>query len=252
MLLAVDIGNSATKFGVFHGSTLVSKISIPSSRTAGAAYVADEIRGRLTHTFTAAIVASVVPEMDQPVREYLQLEHNIDPIFVDHDFDFALTIKYEPLTSLGIDRLVNAAAAASLYQTPCVVCSFGTATTIDVVSADREYLGGVIAPGMGMMASALHLATSKLPLVKIERPESILGLSTDASIRSGIFYGYAGMVEGLIARIIRSSPFEGTAANLVATGGNAETIAAEVAAIDTVNPNLTLEGLRILFEKHVI
>lgn len=250
MLLAIDIGNSSTKFGVFDGRELVSRIVFSTSRTAGASYIADEIAGRLRHEVHAAIIASVVPEMDQPIREYLQLEHNIDPVFVDHDTDFGLKISYRPITALGIDRLVNAFAGASLYGKPCIVCSLGTATTIDAVGGDG-YLGGIIAPGIQTMAKALHLATSKLPEVAITRPETVLGNSTAGSIRSGIFYGYVEMVDGLIGRIVQDVGFatEAEGLNIVATGGSAEAVAAEIPAITRVDPNLVLEGLRLLFEK---
>jgi type III pantothenate kinase len=254
MLLTVDIGNSSTKFGIFDDEDLVSKFSIPTDRDAGATYVSDAVAGKLNQVFDAAIVASVVPEMDQPVREYLQLEHNIDPVFVDHDFEFGLSINYEPVTAAGIDRLINASAAASKYGKPCIVCSFGTATTIDAISADGEFMGGIIAPGMRTMAKALHIAASKLPEVEIGKPANILGNSTVDSIRSGIFNGYIAMVDGLIEQVIRSRAFErdGIPAGagtppVIATGGFAETVAAEVKAITAVNTELTLEGLRELY-----
>jgi type III pantothenate kinase len=246
MLLAVDIGNSSTKFGSFDGENLVSKFSIQTDRDAGAAFISDEVAGRLNQTFEAVIVASVVPEVRPALREYLQLEHNIDPIFVDHDFDFGLKINYEPITSAGIDRLVNASAASAKYGKPCIVCSFGTATTIDAVSKDGEFLGGIIAPGMRTMVKALHIAASKLPEVEIEKPETVLGHSTVASIRSGIFYGYIGLVEGLISRIRSILP----PAPVIATGGFAGTVATEVETIEIVDNDLTLDGLRMLYLRH--
>ena len=251
MLLVVDIGNSSTKLGVFEGDRLVSRIAIKTKRKAGASYISDEIDGRLTQPIESAVIASVVPEMEQPVREYLQLEHNIDPLFVDHSFDLGLKVNYEPLTAVGIDRLVNASAAASIYGTPCIVCSFGTATTIDAVSADGQYLGGVIAPGMQTMAKALHLAASKLPEIEIEKPDVVLGTTTAGSIRSGIFFGYTGMVGSLIERVANNADRrrKGSGPNIVATGGFAYIVAAEISAISAVNENLTLEGLRLLFEK---
>jgi type III pantothenate kinase len=257
MLLAVDIGNSSTKFGIFDGEDLVSKFSIHTNRDAGAAFISDEVARRLNQTFEAAIVASVVPEMEPALREYLRLEPNIDPVFVDHYFDFGLKINYKPITAAGIDRLVNASAAAAKYGKPCIVCSFGTATTIDVVSKDEEFLGGIIAPGMQAMVKALHIATSKLPEVEIEKPENLLGNSTVDSIRSGVFYGYVAMVEGLIARISKSYAFtreaitaEAVTLTVAATGGLAEVIAPEIDAITIVNRDLTLEGLRMLYLRH--
>jgi type III pantothenate kinase len=141
---------------------------------------------------------------------------------------------------------VNAFAAAEKYGGPCIVCSFGTATTIDVVNSDREFIGGIIAPGMGLMAEALHLKTSKLPRVEIQRPESVIGNSTVASIQSGIYYGYIGLVEGIIPRMTGEL---GETATVIATGGYASMIASETDAIDTVDENLTLEGLRLIHKR---
>jgi type III pantothenate kinase len=258
MLLAVDIGNSSTKFGVFEGEKLLSKFSIPTNRMADTSQVSEAIAGRLSQTVGSAIVASVVPELDRVMRDYLQVEYEIEPVFVDHSFDFGLKVSYEPLTSLGIDRLVNASAAAKLYGKPCIVCSFGTAVTIDAVSPDGEFLGGIIAPGMKVMAKALNLAAAKLPEVEIAKPQTVLGDSTVASIRSGIYFGYVGLVDGLIDRIAKSTRFsrpgnerDAFTLNVVATGGFAETVAAEVSAISIVNANLMLEGLRLLFENRL-
>ncbi|HKX83819.1 MAG TPA: type III pantothenate kinase [Pyrinomonadaceae bacterium] len=258
MLLAVDIGNSATKFGVFEGERLLSKFSIHTIRDADVSLISEKIAGRLNQPFHSAIIASVVPELDAVMRDYLRDEHKTEPTFIDHGFDFGLRVTYEPLTSLGIDRLVNASAAATLYGMPCIVCSFGTATTIDAVSSDGEYLGGIIAPGMKVMAKALNLAAAKLPEVEIVKPANVLGDTTAASIRSGVYFGYVALVEGLIEKISKNLKLtqpdkatKGSTLYVVATGGYAETVAAEVSALNIVNTNLTLEGLRLLFERRV-
>ena len=243
MLLAVDIGNSATKFGIFENSFLVSTFSIQSQRNAGIAELTDAIAGRIDRKISAAVVSSVVTELDPPLRAYLQLEHNVDPVFVDNTFDFGLEIKYEPANAAGVDRLIAAFAAVNKYGPPVIVCDFGTATTIDAVNSAREYLGGIITPGMKTMADALHVKTSKLPHVKIAKPMNVIGNTTVGSIRSGIFWGYIALVEGIISRMIvelREEP------KVIATGGYAQLIANETAMIDEVDETLILTGLASL------
>ena len=241
MLLAVDIGNTSTKFGLFEEEKLTSKFSIPTKRDATPDELKHSVADRLSSRIDSSIVCSVVPEIDSSMRDYLSGATLGDPVFVDNSFDFGFKINYEPLESLGTDRLVNAFAAVEKYGAPCIVCSLGTATTIDVVNNDREFLGGVIAPGMAVMAEALHLKAPRLPRVGIERPEFVLANSTQGSIRSGIYHGYVAMVEGLITRI-RS---EAGVARVIACGGNAELVSSEFTGM-VVDQNLILEGLRIL------
>ena len=241
MLLVVDIGNSAIKFGLFEGETLQSKFSIPTKRDA----TVDEIKlavGNRLGNADSAIVCSVVPEIEAAMRSFLRAATGADPVFVDNSFDLGLKINYEPLDSLGTDRLVAAYAAVERYGTPVIVCSLGTATTIDVVSAGREFLGGVIAPGMDAMAEALHQKAAKLPRVDITKPSSVLGKSTADSIRSGVFYGYIAMVEGLIERFRKIVH----GASVVATGGNAELVAEECESIEIVDVDLIPGGLNQL------
>jgi type III pantothenate kinase len=243
MLLAVDIGNSAIKFGLFEQETLASKFSIPTIRTATSDDLMHVVATRLDFPIDAAIVCSVVPEVDSALREFLRSNTGVEPIFVNNSFDFGLKINYEPLDSLGTDRLVAAFAAVEMYGAPVIVCSLGTATTIDVVSADREFLGGVIAPGMNAMAEALHLKASKLPKVDAAKPESVIGNSTVDAIRSGVFYGYVAMVEGLIERFKK---VVGSGARVIATGGSAEFIADKSEAFEIVELNLIMSGLQAL------
>jgi type III pantothenate kinase len=237
MLLAVDIGNSAIKFGLFDGETLTSKFSIPTKRNATSDEIKLAVGNRLSESIDAAIVCSVVSEIDEPMRDFLRSVTKADPLFVDNSFDFGLKINYEPLDSLGTDRLVNAFAAVEKYGAPCIVCSLGTATTIDVVSANREFLGGIIAPGLDAMADALSLKAPRLPNVATEKPENMLGNSTKESIQSGIYNGYVAMVQGLIEKI--SSEFGVEKAIL--TGGNAKKLTEGI-----VESDLVLIGLRLL------
>ncbi|HEX3100171.1 MAG TPA: type III pantothenate kinase, partial [Pyrinomonadaceae bacterium] len=196
MLLAVDIGNSSIKFGVYDGETLVSRFSIPTFEDLKSA-----IGTSLDHPISSAIASSVVPEIAPTLKTYLKSGFDVDAAFVTNDFPFGLKIKYDPLTAAGTDRIVNSFAAAEKYGVPCIVCSFGTATTIDVVNKDRELLGGLIAPGMATMAKALNLTTAKLPEVGIKSPDRVIGHTTDASIQSGIFYSQVGLVESVVSRI---------------------------------------------------
>ncbi len=244
MLLAVDIGNTATKFGLFEGETLTAKFSIPTKRDA----TADEIKlavGDLPNAhFESAIVCSVVPDIEPAMTEFLRSAANVEPVFVNNSFDFGLKIKYVPLESLGTDRVVAAFAAVEKYGAPVVVCSLGTATTIDVVNAIGDLLGGVIAPGMDAMAEALHLKTAKLPNVEVTKPNDVIGSSTIESIRSGVYCGYVSMVEGLIKKVRAEA---GVDASIVATGGNSALLPTEIGkTIVAFDENLILDGLRSL------
>jgi type III pantothenate kinase len=246
MLLAVDIGNTSTKFGIFDGERLSSKFSISTDPNS----TIDELKflvGQNIHeSISEAIVCSVVPGMDASMRELLIDVGIADPVFVSNSFDFGLKINYQPLSSLGTDRLVNSFAAAEKYRVPCIVCSFGTATTVDVVDQNRELLGGIIAPGMETMVKALNMNTAKLPEIKIEKPKSIVGNSTVTSIQSGIFYGQIAIAEGMVERMKKEI---GGNPNVVATGGSASLIAENTNCIDLVDENLLLDGLRLLQER---
>jgi len=242
MLLAVDIGNSAIKFGLFEGGNLTSKFSIPTKRDATSDELKLAVDGRLSVSIDSTIVCSVIPEIDSAMRDFLRMVADTNPIFVNNSFDFGLKINYEPLESLGTDRLVNAFAAVEKYGSPCIVCSLGTATTIDVVNANREFLGGIIAPGLEAMAEALHLRAPRLPNIAAEKPDSLLGDSTVESIRSGVYHGYVAMVDGLIEKIKKEFGIERT----ILTGGNASVVAHDS---DTVDTDLMLIGLRILAKR---
>lgn len=269
MLLAIDIGNSAIKFGIFDADSLVDKFLIQTKLD----YTVEELLfDRLRYIneqffqIDSVIVSSVVPELDEIMRQACKNLLKVTPVFIDGEFNFGLQIKYEQ-SAAGSDRLVSAASAAHKYGKPVIVCSFGTATTIDAVNSEGEYLGGAIAPGMNTLAEALHLKTSKLPHVAIDKPLSVIGSTTVDSIRSGVFFGYIGLVEGLITRInselishdVGSQGGDAssyTAAvtrsqkiKVVATGGFARTVADSCDQIDIVDENLLLDGLRMLFDK---
>ncbi len=253
MLLAIDIGNSLMKFGVIDGTELKDKFSIPTHRD----YETDELLfdrlRRVEERFLVidrVIVSSVVPEVQAIVTEACHKLFNVTPNVVDNTWDFGFTIDYDPPSSLGTDRLVSASAAVAKYGKPVITCSLGTATTVDAVNSAGVFLGGMIAPGMGTMSEALRLKTSKLPQIRIEKPETIIGNSTDASIRSGIYYGYIGLVSEMIARVrrevARNDRIAAERIQVIACGGFANLVTPEIAGISVVDENLTLEGLRRL------
>ena len=242
MFLAVDIGNSAIKFGLFDGQTLASKFSISTKRDATVDDIKDAVDDQLRSPIESAILCSVVPEIEPAMRTYIGEATSVDPIVVNNSFDFGLKINYEPIDSLGTDRLVAAYAAVEKHGAPCIVCGLGTATTIDVVSEQREFLGGVIAPGMDAMSDALHLKAAKLPKVEPARSKNVLGNSTVDAISAGVYFGYVAMVEGLITRIRT----ETGVSRVIATGGNAPVLSKELAGMITVDEDLLMTGLRLL------
>lgn len=196
---------------------------------------------------SAVVVSSVVPPLNSAFRKMSENYFDRKAIVVDSTFDFGLEIKYNPVSSVGIDRIVAASAAVHKYGKPCVVCDFGTATTIDAVNSRGEYLGGTIAPGMNVFADALFQKTSKLPKVEIKKPENVIGNSTVDSIQAGIYFGYAGLVDGIVSRMIAGL---GENPKVVATGGLAAFIAESCELIETVDATLLLEGLRLIYEKN--
>lgn len=244
MLLAIDIGNSSVKFGVFERENLITRVSIPSDEVRSANRIGpEEIVNR---DIEAVVISSVVPELNTVVGKFARERFGLEPVFIDHTFGLGLIVKYEPPSAVGIDRLVAASAAAAKYDAPCIVCDFGTATTIDAVNSRFEYLGGTITPGINTLSKALFSNTSKLPEIPVRKPEAVIGGSTKGSIESGVFYGYIGLVEGILKRIKGELAED---AKVVATGGDAGLIAGESGLIDLVDENLVLDGLRIFYSR---
>ena len=243
MLLAIDIGNTRTKFGVYENDSSVCRFDVPTVRTNTAA---DIFQPQLKQPIHAVVISSVVPELAATYRKFAAEHFSLEPIFVDNSFDFNLKINYFPPENLGVDRLVAAYAAIEKYGETCIVGDFGTATTIDVVTVNREFLGGIIAPGMNTMSESLSWKTAKLPLIKIEKPACVIGDSTLTAIQSGIYFGYIGLVDGIIERMIDEL---GAKPKVVATGGFASLIAESSVKIEVVDEHLLLEGLRLIYEK---
>ena len=249
MLLAIDIGNSLIKFGVFDGDELFDKFSIATKRD----YNKDELHfDRLTFAdgkflkIDTVVVATVVPELIQAVREASRSQFKVTPTVVDHSSNFGITNKYEPPAAVGIDRLVNASAAAEKYGVPVLTCSFGTATVIDAINKKGEFVGGIIAPGVKTMAESLHEQTAQLPNIELAKTERVIGSSTVGAIRSGVVNGQIAMTDGLIKQIAAEL---GSKPRVVATGGFAHLIADGIKTVSVIDENLTLDGLRLIAER---
>ena len=249
LLLALDVGNTNTVVGLFAGDELRTRWRL----TTHAERTADEVGlwlSQLLHwegvepaDLAAVAVASVVPPMDPRLREGVQRYLDRAPFFVEPGIRTGMPLRVDAPQELGADRLCDAVAAYAEHGGPCVVVDFGTAVTWEVVSAAGEYLGGAIAPGPGVTADALSSKTAKLPQVAMAPPPRVIGKGTVDSIQSGLFYGYLGLIEGVTRRILD----ELGEATVVATGGLAGAFAPHSDLIHHVEPDLTLQGLRLLW-----
>lgn len=253
LLLTIDVGNTNTCLGLHDGPKLQADWRLTTRRE----QTADEYGILIRNLFEASKVepkdlggvalASVVPSLTgvlvQLSRDYLGHE----PLVIEPGVKTGMPILYEPPGDVGADRIVNGVAAFTAFGGPVIVVDFGTATTFDVVSRKGEYIGGVICPGIGISADALFQRAARLPRVDVRNPGKVIGRSTVGSIQSGLYFGYAAMCEGIIARIRAEL---GESVRVVATGGLAETLAADIPAIEAVDPVLTLTGLRLIWERN--
>ena len=246
MILTIDIGNTTTKFGVFENGTIIKRHLIPTIRSKTADEIFESLGNELNFNFTGAIVSSVVPELNLPTKELIENNLNSSVFFVENDFDFGFDIRYDTPENVGIDRLIAAYAAVQKYGKPCIICDFGTATTIDVVNKRNEYLGGIITPGMNLLADVLYQRTSKLPKIELRKPPKVIGDSTITAMQSGVYYGYIGLVDGIIKQM---SAELGAKPKVIATGGLVKIIAETSKAIKVVDEDLILEGLYLIFTK---
>lgn len=252
MLLAIDIGNTNITLGLYRDDALVHAWRLATDHDRMPDEYGLQLLGLLDHAnckredLTAAALASVVPPLTGRVLEACRHYLKVDPLVVDAGVKTGLKIRYEdPKFALGADRVVDAVAVLQLYGGPACVVDFGTATTFDAITSEGEYLGGAIAPGIGIAAEALYLRAAKLPRVDIGRPPSAIGRNTVHAMQSGLLFGYVGLVEGMVERFRQEL---GEDMKVIGTGGLAGLIAEETDAIEILAPWLTLDGLRLLWQ----
>jgi type III pantothenate kinase len=258
MLLALDVGNTNTVLGLYTlatseaPATLAAHWRVSTHRT----QTADEYGVLFTNLFNLhglstskvhhIIISSVVPPVESTLEQVCESYFKLKPLFVEPGIKTGMPVLVDNPAELGADRLVNAIAAYENYGGPAIVVDFGTATTFDVVSAKGEYLGGVISPGLGISADALFSRAARLGRVDIKRPPKVIGTTTVTHIQSGLYYGYIGLVDGILERMI--AEMGGRPPKIIATGGLAGLIAEDSRYIETIDDMLTLDGLRLVFE----
>jgi type III pantothenate kinase len=251
MLLAIDAGNTNITLGVFRDKELLATWRLITDRSQTADEYGIQVQdlfqraGMDVKEVEAIIIASVVPQLHDTLNLMSERYFHLAPVFVDHTMKTGLKILYDQPSELGTDRIVDAVAAVEKYGAPCIVIDFGTATTFNAINSKREYLGGIIAPGIMTAAEALFSRAAKLPRVAIERPKNVIGTSTVEAMQSGIFFGYGNLVNGLIEDLFHAMQ---ETPKVIVTGGLARVIKDQLSYVFEFDQNLTLDGLRIVHE----
>ncbi|MFC5653362.1 type III pantothenate kinase [Paenibacillus solisilvae] len=253
MILVVDVGNTNIVLGVYEGKTLLHHWRLSTNRSA----TADEYGIMIHNLFHYAgvkldqmdgvIISSVVPPLMRTLEQLCHKYLRKAPVIVGPGVKTGLNIRYENPREVGADRIVNSVAGIEKYGTPLIIVDFGTATTFDYIDADGNYLGGAIVPGIGISTEALYQRAAKLPRIELVKPKSVVGRNPVTSMQAGIIFGYAGQVDGIVQRIRKE--FNVTP-RVIATGGLAELISAESETVEEVDPLLTLDGLRLIYERN--
>lgn len=250
MLLTIDIGNTNITYGIFDGDKLKatwrSATGVHRSADEYASFVINMLRTRNMETsdITDSVLCSVVPPLVTTFEEIFKRYFHIAPLIIEAGVKTGVRIAMDNPKEVGADRVVNAVAAHDLYGGPCIVIDIGTAITFDAVAKNGDYLGGAIAPGIAIATDALFSRTAALPRVELTHPKKAIGTNTVAAMQSGIVFGYVGLIEGVVSKIQAEMEEK---AKVIATGGYAGLLAEESKIIDIVNPDLTLVGLKILY-----
>ena len=257
MLLTLDVGNTNTVLGVF---TPAGELAVHWRVTTQRTQTVDEygvlflnlfaMCGLAARDVTAVVISSVVPPLDSTLRELSERYFNVKPLLVEPGVRTGIALRVDNPSEVGADRVVNCVAAFAQFQTACIVVDFGTATTFDVVSDNGEFLGGAIAPGLGISADALFSRAARLGRVELKRPAKAIGTNTVTNLQSGMFFGYLGLVDGILERMLAELAADSVKPVVLATGGLAALIAPESRFITGVVPMLTLEGLRLIYERN--
>lgn len=256
MILVIDVGNTNIVFGIYEGENLLYDWRIASLKDR----TSDEYGLLFNQVFQlnkieienidSIIISSVVPPLMHTLSTMCKKYFNIEPIIIGPGVKTGMHIKYDNPKEVGADRIVNAVAGYEKYGGPLIVVDFGTAITFDSISKEGDYLGGVITPGINISTEALFLRTSKLPKVEIVKPNKVIGKNTINSIQSGIMYGYIGMVDYIIGKMIEEMGSSNEEIKVIATGGFGSLIGKESKYIEKVDKMLTLDGLRIIYERN--
>ena len=250
-LLVVDVGNTNIVLGVYRGDELVASWRLATARERTAdeyGILGKQLVGDALHsTLEGAIVSSVVPPLNGVIAAMIETYFRVDPLFVEPGVKTGIAIHTDNPLEVGADRIVNCVAAHHAYGGPTIIVDFGTATTFDLVTEDAKYVGGVIAPGLNISAEALFARAARLPRVDIRRPEHVIGTNTVVNMQSGIYFGYLSLVDGILARIKQEVP---NLKRVIATGGLATLFKDESQHIDEIDPELTLRGLKIIYDRN--